>query len=216
MLILTEDLDQKSVWGLWKIEEDPKWLYSNLKLNLSDQRTFDKITHPQKKLEWMAGRNTIRKLVQLSGKEYHGIYKDEHGKPHLRNHDSFVSISHCYPYAAAIVSKSSSIAIDIEFPKEKLTQLASKFLSDIELEMYSGNLTRLCYAWSAKETLYKLYGKRKVIFKTDLLIKSINKDVIEATFTKNSPHLEYDLIARKWEDLLITLNTKEGRPVRAV
>ncbi|HOO08811.1 MAG TPA: 4'-phosphopantetheinyl transferase superfamily protein [Cyclobacteriaceae bacterium] len=122
------------------------------------------IANPQKRLEWMAGRLLLRHLAGASGLDYHGIEKDGFGKPFLKNHHHHISLSHSYPYVAAQLSPARPVGIDIEQPKEKLLRIAPRILDKTELENAGANITKHCIYWCAKEALYKIYGKRGLLF----------------------------------------------------
>jgi 4'-phosphopantetheinyl transferase len=49
-------------------------------------------------------------------------------------------------------------------------KVAFKFLSDKEFEYTCNDPAKTCLYWSAKETLYKMYSRRKLLFKENLPI----------------------------------------------
>jgi 4'-phosphopantetheinyl transferase len=77
------------------------------------------INHPVKQRERLAARCCVRELVVQTGKTYEGIVKDDHDKPHLIGLKYHISISHSFPYAAAILHKKLRVGIDVEKPVEK-------------------------------------------------------------------------------------------------
>ena len=101
---------------------------------------------------------------------YDGLWKDDHGKPHLRQNESHMSISHAYPYAAAIIDHCGSTGIDIEAPRDQIKRICHKFMSDTELNL-NQSIDRMTIIWAAKECLYKIYGRRQLIFRKDLSIR---------------------------------------------
>jgi phosphopantetheinyl transferase len=87
-----------------------------------------------------------------------------------------MSITHTSKYVAAVLHPSEAIGMDMEKPSEKLKRIAYKFLSEAEIAEADSDIEKLCIYWSAKEALYKLYGKRKVIFSENLYILPFKKE----------------------------------------
>lgn len=156
--------------GLYHIEESVHELLHLLVLNNSEEEILKEYTHEEKKKEWCAARILVKKMVTGSGLEYHGLGKDNNGKPTLNNNATEVSISHSFPYVAVIMHPTNPVGIDLEQPKEKLKKIAPRFLNDNELALVNGDLQKLCIMWCAKETLYKIYSKRGLVFREDLKI----------------------------------------------
>lgn len=180
--------------ALWHITEDENYLADQLKPTACPT----KIISPQKRLEWLAGRLLLRHLVHSSGLIYHGIEKDAFGKPFLKNHDHHISLSHSYPYVAAQINPSHSVGIDIEQPKEKLLRIAPRILDSTEQENAGNDIIKHCVYWSAKEVLYKIYGKRGLLFTNHLKLQPFElkesgdlKGWIEADGTKAFAELQY-------------------------
>jgi len=167
-IIKTVKPNQDTVLAIWKITETIENLLAQVDFNKYDQASYDVITHDEKKLEWLCSRLTIRYLVEKTGKKYKGIIKDKHKKPYLKDINYHLSISHSFPYAAAIIHKTNPVGIDIEMPRKKIERISKRFLSDVELEAANENIEVLSIYWSAKETLYKIYGKKKLIFRKNI------------------------------------------------
>ena len=155
----------------WKITEDLAELRESLFLNEREINEFEKITHPQKQLEFLAGKTCIQNLVNEQQAEYKGAWKDEHGKPHLVELPMQISISHSFPFAIAILSTDGPVGIDIELPREKHQVISRKYLNESELNESGNNLEKLCIQWSSKEAVYKEYGKKKLIFKENIRVE---------------------------------------------
>jgi phosphopantetheinyl transferase len=153
------------IWALWRIDEPPEELGEKLLASSAERSEFDSIHHPRKKLEWLASRLIIQHLVQHFGDSFKGLYKDAFGKPHLIGLPYSISIAHCFPFAVGIISKDHPTGIDIEQPRDKLLSIRHKFLSEQEAEVAGTDLQKLCKFWTAKEVLYKIYGRKKLIFK---------------------------------------------------
>jgi 4'-phosphopantetheinyl transferase len=157
------------LWGLWKIEEGEELLLENLS---SFDTVPENITHPNKRLEFITGRMLAKALFEKLNQPYAGVTKDIHGKPFFRNSDLQLSLSHSYPYVAALVRFRESAGIDLEQIKPKLLRIAHRVLHPTELADAGHNETKHCIYWCAKETLVKVYGKKDLVFAENLLVNA--------------------------------------------
>lgn len=155
-------------WGIWHVAETEAELTAQLP---QTDWCPEAISYPRKRLEWLAGRRLVQHLVQASGVAYQGIVKDEFGKPFLKNLSSQISISNSFPYVAAQIHPTESLGIDLEQPRQKLFPVMRRVLSEKEWQDGANNLHKLCVYWCAKEALYKIYGKRSLIFTDEILIQ---------------------------------------------
>lgn len=76
------------------------------------------------------------------------------GKPTLDGWH--VSVSHTKGYAAALLSRTKEVGIDIEYRSDRVSRIASRFLRDDEKPQSVEE--QLAY-WSAKESLFKLFSE---------------------------------------------------------
>lgn len=150
-----------------------------LKLDHSD---LDHL-HPKKRLEFLASRQLIIQMCEKLDIPYQGIEKDGFGKPHLINSDYQISISHSYPMVACAIHPSEPCGIDIESLRPQLLKIKHKFLNPKELTYCGDDLKKLCLHWSAKEALYKAYGRKNLIFAEQLSIQQISSKQIQAQIT---------------------------------
>jgi 4'-phosphopantetheinyl transferase len=164
-------LDRRA-WGLWHITEDEERLQQLLKLH---DFPPENITKSEKRLEWLAGRVLTQRLLEALGNEYYGIRKDEFGKPFPTSHPFQLSLSHSYPYVAAIIDEAYSVGIDLEQPKEKLLRVAPRVLSSGELKDAADDLVKHCIYWCAKESLIKVFGQKHLTLAENLLIEPFER-----------------------------------------
>lgn len=153
--------------ALWHITEDE----ATLEKELVHENCPAHIISTQKRLEWISGRILIQHLTVLANIPFSGIHKDEFGKPFLKESTHHISLSHSYPYVAAQIHPGRSVGIDIEQPKQKLLKIAPRILDATELEDAGTNIVKHCIYWCAKEALYKVYGKRGLLFTNHLHVK---------------------------------------------
>lgn len=155
-----------SVWGFWRVAEDEALLNEVVAV----ETVPADIVNPLKRLEFLAGRALIRSLLQLWDLPYHGLIKDAFGKPFLNNSGIHISLSHSYPYVAAVVHRHRNVGIDLEQPKEKLLKVAPRILAADELKDAGDNVVKHCVYWCAKETLIKIHGKKDLVLSKNLLV----------------------------------------------
>jgi phosphopantetheinyl transferase len=155
-------------WGVWHIEEDEESL---LTLILPDDACPEEIANPRKRLEWLAGRALLKKMIEENRLAYQGIIKDEFGKPFLRNLPHQISLTNSFPFVAVQIHPEISVGVDLEQPRPKLFSVMRRVLTDDEWSDGANNLKKLCVYWCAKEAMYKIYGKRSLIFTEQILIK---------------------------------------------
>jgi phosphopantetheinyl transferase len=153
-------------WGLWRVVEDEQ----SLAAQVPDEKISPAITNYLKRLEFLAGRALIQSLLRQWDIAYKGVEKDSFGKPYLSGYDIHISLSHSYPYVAAVLNRKKNVGIDLEQPKDKLLRIAPRVLSASELKDAGNNTIKHCIYWCAKETLIKIYGKKDLILSRNLLI----------------------------------------------
>ncbi len=165
-LLEIHSLGENQAWALWHIRETEEELSA-----LAGEICPSEIVNGYKRLEWLTGRLSIKSLLENLGLQYHGIRKDEYGKPFLHLLPHQISLSHSYPYVAAQIDRINPIGIDLEQPKEKLKKIATRVFSKNEVFDAGDNIVKLCIYWCAKESLYKIYGKRNLLFTEHLLVE---------------------------------------------
>ena len=157
-------------WAIWEISETENDLFAHSTLTAEESFAYERIRHEQKRKEFLAGRLVLKALAEKQNLPFKGIRKDDCGKPFLIDSNVHISLSHSYPLAGAILNLEKEVGIDIESPKEKLKNIAPKFLSQEELTAAGENLDKLCLFWCAKEVLYKIYGRKQLIFNKHLSV----------------------------------------------
>jgi phosphopantetheinyl transferase len=87
-------------------------------------------------------------------------------KPFLEDEAYHFSISHCDDYAAAIVSKSDRVGVDVEIPSFKIDRIKNKFLNEQEFSILDSqfSITQLTLMWCCKEAVFKWWSYGGVDF----------------------------------------------------
>jgi phosphopantetheinyl transferase len=132
--IYQHQINQSSQLGVWHIAEEELFFLQKVPL----QRN---ITHPHKRLQHLAGRYLLTELVPDFPLDLIKIADTR--KPFLANEAWHFSLSHCGDYAAAIVSRSQRVGVDVELVSEKVARVQGKFLGQEELAMLNSLLGRV-------------------------------------------------------------------------
>lgn len=155
-------IDEDTRLGIWRIEEPEAFFLEKVPVK-------KEVSHPYKRLQHLAGRYLLP--VLQPDFPLASIEIADTRKPFLPGEKYHFSISHCGNHAAAIVSSSSRVGVDIEMVTPRMQSIKSKFLHPKELEylrefeeMTQLHLELLCLMWSAKESVYKWHGNGQLDF----------------------------------------------------
>lgn len=165
-------VESNRAWALWLITEDETSLSSELN---GVENAPEGLKNSQKRLEWLAGRVATREVMRSLNIPFHGIAKDEFGKPFPKMSDLHLSLSHSFPYAAALLDKNSPVGIDLEQPKEKLLRIAERIHHADELRDLGTDLVKHCIYWCAKESMIKMHGRKDLIFAENMFIQPFQR-----------------------------------------
>ena len=153
------------VAAIWKIEEPESFFRDHTGLE-SD------IKNEKRRIEYLAGRFLLKHLEEEF--PLHTILIDEHDKPRTEHNHYYFSISHSWPYIAAVVDTVNEAGIDIQTWHPNMERIQHKFLSADEQLMFKNDPRLLTIAWCAKEAVYKWNGKRGVDFIEHLPIENFH------------------------------------------
>ena len=198
--------------GIWQIDEGENFFLQKV----SVQQT---ITHPHKRLQHLAGRFLLQHL--FPDFPYSEILIADTRKPYLPNEQYHFSISHCGNYAAAIVSSTHRVGIDIEIPTQKVERIAHKFIHENEkrflvngkpLAGSSSPFTddRLLFTilWSAKETVFKWYSLGNVDFKENMQLRNIiqkqNDSLLLPFVFKKQETIQLNIAAKVFDEIVLS------------
>jgi len=156
--------------GVWEINESVEELWKSINLSEQELKYYSYLRSDTRRQHWLSYRLILPHLItpdELTGIEY-----DEFGKPYLNNGLRHISVSHSGRFSALIASTSNNVGIDIEEMGPKIFKVAHKFLNDCELRIVfsSHAMEGLYVIWAAKETLFKLHGRRDLQFREHIRI----------------------------------------------
>ncbi|HTM66628.1 MAG TPA: 4'-phosphopantetheinyl transferase superfamily protein [Flavipsychrobacter sp.] len=159
--------DQYSLAAIWEIKEPESFFIERTGV------TSD-IKSEKRRLEHLAGRFLLKHLKR----EFPllNIKPDEHDKPRVDNNQFYFSISHSFPYVAAVVSPDVECGIDIQVWHARMQQLQHKFLTKKEQLFFQNDPQLITLAWCAKEAVYKWQGRRGVDFIEHLPISQVEEE----------------------------------------
>lgn len=185
-----------AIWGYWKIAE----VEGELAEEVAMERAPETVTNTLKRLEFFAVRVLIKTLLGHWYQPFNGLTKDRFGKPFLVGSDIKISLTHSYPYVAAILHRHKHVGIDLEQPKAKMLRIALRVLTPGELANAGEDVVKHCIYWCGKETLIKIHGKKDLTLAKNLLIDPFSRGVsghlvgrILANDTETTIPLRYDV-----------------------
>lgn len=189
-LVYQQDINATTKLGVWHIAEAKDFFLQQVPLRAE-------ITHPHKQLQHLAGRYLLKALYPDFPYELISIADTR--KPYLLNEAYHFSISHCGDYAAAMVSSTQRVGVDVEMITQKVAKVKDKFLSIDEQQILAALVhpwsalpepAMLTAAWSIKESLFKWYGEGLIDFKDHLRIDALqvngDKGLAQCSLLKNN------------------------------
>jgi phosphopantetheinyl transferase len=160
--------------------------------------------HVNRKMEFVATR-VLRH--QLFGFDH--IHYDPNGAPYIDS-EGYISVSHTRGMVGIAVNKNYKLGLDLERYRPNILLLKDKFLSEAEklsFDIEDSNI--VTQIWSAKEALYKLSGRKKIIFARELLVERIQNNNWEGTIINPNETLKVKMNIFEKDDTVITINASE-------
>ena len=162
-LFYQHNINESTKLAIWHITEGEDFFLYRVPLKRD-------VSHAQKRLQHLAGRFLLTEL--FSDFPLEEILIADTRKPYLDDEKYHFSISHFGHFAAAIVSSSNRVGVDVERAGPLIEKISNKFLSPHEsaialenIEKLGHRLRQLTLLWSAKESIFKWYSLGNVNFK---------------------------------------------------
>ncbi|MDP4151280.1 MAG: 4'-phosphopantetheinyl transferase superfamily protein [Bacteroidota bacterium] len=168
-LFYQHNINEVTKLGIWRIEEPPSFFLEKVPLK-------NDVTHPFKRLQHLAGRYLLPLL--FPDFPLGEILIADTRKPFLSSEKYHFSISHSGSFAAAIVSATGRVGVDIESITPRIRALAHKFVGESEQQALPGDPQAvpgdppafpgeemLTLIWCAKESIFKWYSLGEVDFR---------------------------------------------------
>jgi 4'-phosphopantetheinyl transferase EntD len=214
-LFYQHNINDDTKLGIWHIEEPESFFLEKVPLKRD-------VTHPFKRRQHLAGRYLLGYLFPDFPVEEIRIADTR--QPFLDDELYHFSISHCGAFAAAVVSRSNRVGVDIELVTPRIGRVAEKFLNEGEMQFFNEDYTLfleqwglrgrmqqefLTLIWSAKEALFKWYGRGELDFKRHMQLTGnirIEGDWIKLPFVfEKDEIILLDLDARIFDEQALTL-----------
>jgi 4'-phosphopantetheinyl transferase EntD len=214
-LFYQHNINDDTKLGIWHIEEPETFFLEKVPLKRD-------VSHPFKRRQHLAGRYLLSHLFPDFPLEE--ILIADTRQPFLADEKYHFSISHCGSFAAAVVSRSSRVGVDIELVSPRIGRVAEKFLNEGEMYFFNedyalfleqwglrGRMQQefLTLIWSAKEALFKWYGRGELDFKRHMQLTGnirIDGDWIKLPFIfEKDEIILLDLDARIFDEQALTL-----------
>ncbi|GAA4461067.1 hypothetical protein GCM10023093_05050 [Nemorincola caseinilytica] len=148
------DISDSGLAAVWKIEEAEAFFTGHTGL-------YPEINNEKRRMEHLAGRYLLRHLERDF--PLHRVVRDQHNKPRLDDNSFYFSVSHSWPYAAAILDTREDTGIDIQMWTPRIVGIQQKFLSEAEQAFCRNDHRLITLAWCAKEAVYKWHGKKGLV-----------------------------------------------------
>ncbi|MEN8815903.1 MAG: 4'-phosphopantetheinyl transferase superfamily protein [Nonlabens sp.] len=186
---------------VWKITESEAFLRTDIELS---QNSIDRLFTMSSELH-RRGFLSIRHLLLHAGYTDLDLYYSEHGKPYLTD-NKHISITHSFEFTAIIISDVPT-GIDIEKQRDKIKRIAPKFIGYEQefLATLDNPVKELTVVWGAKESMYKLYGKKGLGFKAHCLVESftMKSDQTIARIIYEEDNLKFDVYFEEVENFMM-------------
>jgi len=202
-------LNEFSILGVWKIEEDLDTLFDLVVLDLDEKKRYKGFKSTSRKLEFLSVRALLSELI---GKDAKIVY-NKNNKPFLKDGSRFISISHSHKLTAILLSTNEKVGIDLEYMSTNITTLAFKFLNRKEKVSKDADERKyhLYIHWCAKEALYKICDKEGISIRKNITIKQFKVQAsgeIKGQVHTNKINEAFDLYYSKYDNYAIVWTKK--------
>jgi 4'-phosphopantetheinyl transferase len=202
-------LNEFSLLGVWKIEEDLNTFLQAVELDDDDKKRYRGFTSNSRKLEFLSVRAL---LAELLGKEARIVY-NKNNKPFLKDGSRFISISHSHKLTAMLLSTNEKVGIDLEYMSSNIGAIAYRFLN-LKEKITGDRDNRKFHTylhWCAKEALYKICDKEGISIRNNITIKPF--EVKDSGEIKGEVHTDkinesFDLFYSRYNNYAIVWTKK--------
>ncbi len=207
-------LNESTILGVWKIEEDINTLLDLVELDPEDKKKYKVFASTSRRLEFLSVRAL---LTELLGKDARIVY-NKNNKPFLKDGSRFISISHSNKLTAILLSSNEKVGIDLEYMTTNIGAIAFKFINRKEKITRESEKRRyhLYLHWCAKESLYKICDKEGINFRRNITIEPFEvKDSGEIKGRVTTPKINdtFDLFYTRYDNYAIVWTKKNYEKV---
>jgi len=197
--------DKSSIIAIWRMEESLEYLKEAIPIRKEEAEKFKSLVHENRQREFLTVRLCLR---EIAGRDDLLITYNDLNKPDIKD-EYFISISHTGDYVCIFLNREKEVGIDIEQLNDRVTRISSRFLSEDEkLRLPKVDSVKwLNLHWSAKETMYKVYAKKRLVFSTQMEIEKFQMDekgVLSGVLKLESGQIRYPISYWFFEDFVLT------------
>jgi phosphopantetheinyl transferase len=202
-------LNESTILGVWKIEEDIDTLLEMVVLDNDEKKRYKVFTSTSRRLEFLSVRAL---LLELLGKDARIVY-NKNNKPFLQDGTRFISISHSHKLTAILTSTNERVGIDLEYMSANIGALAFKFLNRKEKITKNPDARKyhLYIHWCAKESLYKICDKEGISIRNNITIEPFEvseSGEINGKVHTNKINEAFDLFYSRYDNYAIVWTKK--------
>ena len=148
----------------------PVYLCCDTLITASDVASASRFQNDSRRREHLAWRRVVRSELGR------GVVIDynEVGAPVVDTPNTHISVAHC-AQSVAVAIANEPVGVDIEALDRNYERIKSRFMSPAE-EALSSIEAWPAVVWTAKEAIYKLYGKREVDLTEDIRITAFDAE----------------------------------------
>ena len=168
---------QSLQWMIWEITEDLPFFQTYPENWLTHKSPENSAS--QKKIESSAARFCLWNLCQQLSKGPWDLRKDERNRPYFDSSNFHISLSHSFPFVAAVISHEKPVGIDLERYGRNVEKIGPRFLSAEEWNRWHDSHAHLTMAWTCKEAIYKAMGVPGLAFQPDIQLPQLATNSFE-------------------------------------
>ena len=160
--------------AIWQVDAPAAEMMAALELQPADLERLQGIRHELGQQQWLGARLALKHVLQRQPR----VVYDQWGGPHLEAGDYHISISHSAQQVVVLGHPTAGVGVDLQYLNPKIERIAQKFMHPAELHdvaRLQNRLHGLHVYWSAKEALYKWYGRKRVDFREHLALDAFEQ-----------------------------------------
>lgn len=167
----------------------------------NEQVKLQSLNHPSRRREFVATR--VLRTIHFGNEP---ILYSKIGAPHVEG-EGFISISHANHVVGMAYCQSFHVGLDLEPIHEKVMKVKHKFLSDEEKILTdTDSVEEMIKVWSGKEALYKLAGRKEIVFAENLLLTKIDELHWKGRIYFPNNKKEVELTIDRKDNFVISIN----------
>lgn len=148
----------------------PVYLCCDALIAAEDVASAMRFQNEKRRREHLAWRRIVRREL---GAKVHIDYNDV-GAPQVDAAGRYISVAHGGESVAVAIAD-EPVGVDIEYLTRDFDRVKERYMSATELALSTDSLWA-CYAWCAKEAIYKLCGRRGLELREELLIEEFDRE----------------------------------------